>query len=337
MDLKKFKLGVGPMSPVITELCLKYSFMHNFPLLFVCSRNQVDYDNGYSFTTSNLITSIKNSDYYVHENILICRDHCGPFFSDMDFGLSTTQALERCYETIQTDLYNGVDLIHIDVSRVEPSHQLKTAERLFDFAIKLNPNIIFEFGSEDNNGNINKNKQYYLNQLDFITDYKPYVKYFVAQTGSLTKHKQVGTFNFDFTKQIVELVHQYGFLFKEHNADYLTKNDIQLRINAGIDCLNIAPQLGVIHSKSLLQLKNAAIFEFNNFYEFVLKQDNYKKWVTNDVTDDVTKFLVSAHYFFHSKLGKLLHEKLNPVELTNLIEELLNAGLDEYRLGYEKI
>lgn len=337
MDLKKFKLGVGPMSPLVTELCLKYSYENNFPLLIIGSRNQVDYDGGYAFSTDKLTSSIKNSQYYNSKNTLICRDHCGPYFSDRDIGLSTEKALNRCFGTIQTDLYNGFDIIHIDVGRVDKSEQLQVAKRMFDFAIRHNPNVMFEFGSEDNNGNTNDNIQYYINQLDFLDDYKPYVKYFVAQTGSLTKHKQVGKFNLAVTKQIVDLVHDRGLLFKEHNADYLSKVEVRSRILAEVDCLNVAPQFAVCHTKGLLKLQHTCTETFNEFFSFVLSQQYYKKWITHEVLDNITKFLVSAHYFFNTPIGIKLHKSLNYKKLELEVQEFLFKDLDEYRLEFENL
>ena len=333
MDLKKFKLGVGPMSPIVTDLCLEYSFKNDFPLLIISSRNQVDYDGGYAFSTPNLVKFIKNNKNYVKENVLICRDHCGPYFSDKDVGLDLEQALNRCFGTIQTDTYNGFDLLHIDVSRVEKNEQIQVAERLFNFALRHNPNVMFEYGSEDNNGNTNGDFSYYHNQISFLNQYKPNLKYFVAKTGSLTKHKQVGNFDNYTTRKITELVHNNNLLFKEHNADYLHVREVNLRLDAGVDCFNIAPQLGMIHTKALRECSTQAKEYYDLFVNFVLSQKYYNKWITSEVIDDETKFLVSAHYFFNSKLGIQLHRAIDNEQLTKTMREILILELDQYRLG----
>lgn len=338
MDLNKFKLGVGPMSPEVVNLCLEYSKIHDFPIMIIASRNQVDAYGGYAFSTPDLVSYIKSNEHYNANRVLICRDHCGPYFSDADKDLNLRKALDRCLETVRADVSSGFDLLHIDVSRVEDSEQEKTARTLLDYALDLKPTIIFEFGSEDNTGEgLTRSLSRLRRQLKFTESYKDSIKFFVSQTGSLTKHKQIGSFNVETNSKVAEAIHSAGLLFKEHNADYILADEVKLRKQAGVDAINIAPQLGAIQSRVLQQLGPQVDNLYKDFVNYVLTQGYWKKWVTEEVTDDATRFAVSAHYCFNSPKGRALIAELRSKNLPfdNLLKEQLFKELDEYRLGYQ--
>lgn len=326
------------MSPEIVSLCLEYSKVNDFPIMIIASRNQVDAYKGYAFTTSELVSYIKNSENYDAKRVLICRDHCGPYFSDADKDLNLRKAVDRCLETVKADVSAGFDLLHIDVSRVEEAEQEKTARTLLDYALDIKPTIVFEFGSEDNTGEgLAKSLSRLRRQLKFTENYKGSIKFFVSQTGSLTKHKQVGSFNVETNTKVAEAIHAAGLLFKEHNADYILADEVKLRKQAGVDAINIAPQLGAIQSRVIQELGPQVKESYEDFVNYVLEQGYWKKWVTDDVTDDATRFVVSAHYCFNSSKGRKLISELRSKNLPfdERLKEELFKELDEYRLGYQ--
>ena len=293
--MNKFKLGAGPMSRDIIDILGSYSQDQQYPLMIIASRNQVDYITGYVHTTDRLTEQVKQ---YKTDNLLLCRDHCGPYFSDLDCNLTLADAMDRCFKTISADVANGFDLIHIDVSRIE-RNQLEYATRLIEYTLKLNPNIMLEFGSENNTGvDLQSSIGRIDTQLDFLQKYKNNVKFFVTQTGSLTKENQSGCFDVERNTAVVNQVHQAGFLFKEHNADYFTSNDITKRITAGVDSLNIAPQLGKVQTELLYKFAPTLLWE--KFSNYVYKQNYWQRWVQPGVTDQHLATLVSGHYCFNS-------------------------------------
>ena len=332
MDLKKFKLGVGPMSSEVVEICLEYSKLHNFPIMIIASRNQVDVNNGYSFTTKKLVEVIKNNSNYDPARILICRDHCGPYYGDIDSGLSIDDALKNCINTIESDVMNGLNLIHVDISRVANGAKYNIARDLINHILKLNPNMMLEFGSEDNLS-VEENIDQIHNDINFSKTYQDNIKFLVGRTGSLTKHKQVGHFSVLDNIKLAESIHTGGFLFKEHNADYLTKEDIVLRKNANVDSLNIAPQLGTIHTGVLNQFGKQFDIEYNTFKKYVLEKEVWKKWITPDVIDDETKLLVSGHYFLNTPEAKQLLAKIDSAQFTDKLKTEIFSVLDVYRRG----
>ena len=336
MNLKKFKLGVGPMSSEIIDLCLEYSKLYEYPLMIIASRNQVDATSGYVCTTSELVNKIKNNIHYDLNRILICRDHCGPYFSDLDQQLTLEDAVKRCIETINSDIDSNFELIHIDVSRIPIDQQESITHKLIEHALSRNPNILFEYGSEDNTGeHLDQTLKNIDRQIQIVSKYTNNLRYIVSQTGSLTKHTQVGNFSVEQNSIIANKISNAGFLFKEHNADYLSIDDAKLRVAANVDALNIAPQLGTIQSSVIADLGKEFSTEYTEFYNYVLASNYWKKWVTKDIVDDDIKFLVTAHYCFNSKQCQSLLEKIQKEKpFHETLKSRVFSSLDNYRLGF---
>lgn len=305
-----FNLGMGPMSREIVNILLDYANEKQQPLMIIASRNQIDADSGYVMTTKDLHSVLSTKP---RDNILVCRDHCGPYFLDSEKSLSLPQAIEATKKTIATDIENGFDLIHIDTSRI-PNNPYQTAKELVDFSLKLNPNIMFEFGTEENVG-VAAALENYRKDVEFAKDI-PNIKFVVAQTGSLCfEDHQAGQFYKDTVQQLVEVAIAAGVSLKEHNADYLTADQIRLRKAVGVHAMNIAPQLGVAQTKLTRRLaKNRGLSsQWEKFANTVLSTDKWKKWTMSN--DDRQKVAVSGHYFFNSdeytNLVSYLKEKID--------------------------
>jgi D-tagatose-1,6-bisphosphate aldolase subunit GatZ/KbaZ len=289
-----FRLGFGPMSrEVITAIC-NYTHDTKRPLMIIASRNQVDAETGYVMTTPELRALLNTlpTDY-----VWMCRDHCGPYFLDSEKGLSLKDAVEATKKTIAYDIEQGFNLIHIDTSRVDDTYGI--AEELFKFCIDLNPDIRFEFGTEENVG-VAAGAIKYKNDVAFAKDI-PNLEFVVAQTGSLChEDHQAGTFEIDTVRDLVRVANENSVKLKEHNADYLTAEQIQLRKAAGVHAMNIAPQLGVVQTKLLKQmaLARGGEAQWTDFSKVVLASGRWKKWTDSD--QDEQKVIVAGHYCFNS-------------------------------------
>lgn len=333
--MKQFKLGFGPMSREIIKILVKHSEDYEYPLMIIASRNQVDYDTGYVCTTRQLMELIEFVSPTKPKNLLVCRDHCGPYFSMADEGLSIEQAIERCKQTIKEDIDRGFDLIHIDTSKINDS-DFRYATELIEYALSLNPNIKLEFGSEDNTGeNLDVSMANLDSQLKFLNKYKDNVVFFVTQTGSLVKDRQVGFFN-DKNSQILNMVHSAGFLFKEHNADYFTKDDIILRQRFGVDALNIAPQLGTIETATLKRFAPPDLW--NKFADLVYSKNYWQRWI-GDNQDKDTAVAVSGHYCFNSKEYSDIMSAINYEKFVDELKARINGVINDYKIidkNYDK-
>jgi hypothetical protein len=300
-----FRLGFGPMSTEIIDALCEYSSNKQRPLMLIASRNQVDAETGYVKTTPQLAEQLKKSNT---SHLLICRDHCGPYFLDSEKNLSLHDAVEATKKTIAYDIEQGFDLIHIDTSRVDDTYGI--AEELFKFCLSLNPNIEFEFGTEENVG-VAAGAVKYKNDVAFAKNI-PNIKFVVAQTGSLCfEDHQAGGFETDTVRELVQLANENGIGLKEHNADYLNREQIQLRRSVGVHALNIAPQLGVIQTMLLAKLADRynLFTEYKDFARVVLASKKWSKWTTS--LEDTQRIRVGGHYSFSTPEYAVLVEALN--------------------------
>lgn len=319
----QFKLGFGPMSLIINRALAEYASMKQRPLMIIASRNQVDADSGYVMQTQALADQMAplRSEY-----LMLCRDHCGPYFLDSERELSIKQAVNATKKTIQADIEAGFDLIHIDTSRCQDSYFI--ADELFNFCLELNPDIKFEFGTEENVG-VRAGVKKYKDDVRFASQY-PNMEFVVAQTGSLTmEDRQIGSFEPGLVEQLVAFAEQSNVKLKEHNADYLTADQIQMRRNAGVHACNIAPQLGVIQTQVTLNLAKQYNVNTHEFERTVLESNKWKKWMIGDNTE--TKILVAGHYCFGSNsYQKLFEQTQKHCDLEAEITKAITNCLDTY-------
>lgn len=318
---------MGPMSFHINSILAKYAKTQQRPLMIIASRNQIDADSGYVMTTSQLSEQLNSlrSNY-----LMLCRDHCGPYFLDVEKSLSIRQAIEATKKTIASDIENNFDLIHIDTSRCDNPYQV--AEELFNFCLSLNPKIKFEFGTEENVG-VAAGIKKYREDVKFASQF-PNMEYVVAQTGSLTmEDRQVGVFDVDMVKELVGYASSAGIKLKEHNADYLSAEQIQLRKAAGVHACNIAPQLGVIQTKKILELANRYHVSSKEFKSIVLNSNKWSKWIIDG--DDDVKIRIAGHYCFSSPVYKELENRL--YQYCDLYQEIKHAVEDCLNLYYENL
>lgn len=325
-----FKLGFGPMSKEIVNILVDYSNDRNAPLMIIASRNQVDAKSGYVMTTEELSKVLKEKP---KNNILLCRDHCGPFFSDEDKNLNTRIAVEVTKKTIESDIVNGFDLIHIDTSRV-PDEPYAVAAELIEFALKLNPNIKFEFGTEENIG-VAAGLETYQKDINFAKNF-PNMNFVVAQTGSLVyEDRQMGTFEQDIVKQLVDMANNAGVKLKEHNADYLTADEIKLRKTVGVHAMNIAPQLGVLQTKLTrrLLLNRKLQHRWEDIARLASQSGKWKKWI--ETAEENQRGIVAGHYVFNSQEYRDAIAEIGSINFEEGLKKLIYQTLDTYYNNFQ--
>ena len=317
------KLCVGPMSlPVIDALC-EYANKHDRPIMLIASRNQIEckeLGGGYvnNFNTSDYSKYIKSKDK--KKNIILCRDHTGPFLADKEKSNSLKESMEKTKASIRNDIESDFNFIHIDTSLCKKKYDI--AEELLQFSIDFskskNKKIKFEFGTEEHGVEVALSK--FREDISFASKFKD-IKFVVGQTGSLCKEVyQVGGFNFRDTQKMVDHAKKYNILLKEHNGDYLSKKDLLLRKISKIGALNVAPQFGVEQTKTIFYLANI-YGEFNllnKYISYTLMKNKWKKWSYGNTSNNI-KFLSSGHYFFSSSPYKKLIYALDKKVNTNKV------------------
>ena len=103
-----------------------------------------------------------------------------------------------------------------------------------------------------------------------------------------------------------------GVKMKEHNADYLTADEIRLRSAVGVHALNIAPQLGVVQTKLLRRLVEQhpdAQGQWADFATEVVASGRWRKWTDSNDRDHQVN--VAGHYCFSSSKYQALVNVLN--------------------------
>jgi hypothetical protein len=141
----------------------------------------------------------------------------------------------------------------------------------------------------------------------------PNRQFIVCQTGSLVKSVfQVGQFDIESVKIMKKIAQDNDILLKEHNCDYLSLEQIQLRRQYGINAINIAPEFGTIQSNLTFNLSkqlglDKEIYKFKNY---VLRKKKWEKWNYND-ENNLIKFYSAGHYHFSTKIYEDIIYKIN--------------------------
>lgn len=324
--MSNIELGVGPMSMEIVEAVYRYSHYHRKDLMLIASKNQIDHNGGYvnRWNTQEFMAFIKTMDSkYPNSKVRVCRDHCGPGFNGI-------YDLQDTYKTIGEDIRCGFDLIHIDLCHMQGtnSEKLEESKKAIEYCLKLNPEISLEIGTDENLGDNYSvsNLEEMECEVDFFTRFcKP--EFYVIQTGSLVKEiNQVGKFNESFVKRASEMLRKKGLKLKEHNADYLSKDEIIFRKGI-VDSQNIAPQLGVVQTMHVLNKCRVYGIDYTNFENIVYLGGKWKKWLNKNTPEN--KFLclvIAGHYHFSSPEYKEISSKLE--ERENISESIIDRIME---------
>jgi hypothetical protein len=307
--MTEFGVGIGPMSPEIIDLVVDYANEKQRELMIIASRNQVECDalgGGYVTTTELLSDRVRQRDK--DGVVLVCRDHSGPFLRKEEQNLSLNEAMDLTKQSIKADIECGFDLLHIDTSACPDPYEAAT--ELFTYAKSFNSGIMFEFGSEENVG-IAVGATKYEQDCRFVSKLV-HPEFVVGQTGTLVKGiSQVGTFDSATANRLVEIAGYFGTRLKEHNVDYTSAQDIDVRRVMGVGAINVAPEFGFLQTRVFVQLAaQVGLYDdFLQFAELVINSGSWKKW-EHPGFDDSKKILCAGHYHFGSDLYKELVAKV---------------------------
>ena len=269
---------------------------------------------------------------------MLCRDHSGPYMGNNESHLSEKDALVRSLESIYADIAAGFDIIHIDCSACKGDVYEATdylLRRAQEYAVSLNRKIIFEVGTEENCGEASDLKKF-ESDLQFILDIvQP--EFVVGQTGSLVKEmEQVGSFRVKHVEEMVRIAHVYGVKFKEHNADYIQAHELKMRADAGVDAINIAPQLGVLQTKTVVDAaKEVNAGEvLRHFLQRSLRSNKWEKWIYQQPSD-YEKSLIAGHYIYASdEYQSLIDHVRKRIDIDKRIHNAIRTVLDYYIRGF---
>ena len=369
-DLKATFLGIGPMSEVVIRATLELARDQEFPVMLIASRNQIDSDElggGYVMgwnqkSFSEAVGKIAGEAGF--DGLLyLCRDHGGPWQRDNEkYGmLPAEEAMGMAKASYLADLEAGFNLLHIDPTKdphcdgtvpmeTVTARTVELMEYAQEQAQRLNlSGISYEVGTEETMGGLisaEAFEQFIADLLQRLDKRRlPHPAFIVGQTGTLVKmDRNVGHFDRENSQKLCQIARQYGLGFKEHNADYLPLDILELHPELGITGANVAPEFGLVETRALLKLaqrEKQAIgedcIEPSNFASLIqkaaLESGRWKKWLVKedanltekDIAESPEKLAevtdVCGHYVFNNKnireARKKLYDNLIALKITD--------------------
>ncbi len=246
--------------------------------------------------------------------------------------LFKNEDLKDVYQTIDSDIENGFDLIHVDFCHYKGSHEqiLNESKKAIEYILKYQPKMLLEVGTDENSGAFLHNLAKVEQEMQFFTALAP-LQFFVCQTASLVKElNQTGGFNDKFLADVRKLADKYQVGLKEHNCDYIEYSEIQKRKGL-IDAVNVAPQFGVIQTVLTLQKAFTYGIDPSEFLETAYQSGRWKKWLNKNGAEN--KYLcsvIAGHYVFSSTPYKRLYEKISRHE--NFRGEIIDEMMKNFDL-----
>lgn len=317
-----FNVSVGPISKEVVEAVFQYSQDTQRPVSLISSKNQIDYDSGYvegwsTYRYMEFVNALKV--IYPKAKVAICRDHCGPGFMGGHFLREDIEFEDAC-ETARVDAKLGFDLIHVDLCHMSGTFydKLKKSCEMMTTAQAVNPDIVFEFGSDDIS-DLSVSLTDLERRLEWVSKVAKSegfpILFYVVNTGSrIMEGRQVGSFNKEYVRKAHQLVHAHGFRLKEHNADYQSKMQIGLRLGV-VDAINVAPEFGTVQSQLIVDLCSQYGVDLSDWLKEIHNGNNWRKWMEDGSKTPSTKYMVATagHYHFSSPAMATIRDRLNTI------------------------
>jgi hypothetical protein len=328
------KLGVSAVSRRVIDAALEYAEREKWPIMIVASRNQVeDEELGLGYTCLTMPELVRRGRELAPNYGMVCRDHGGPYFNSDDAGFPLDAAAERAVASLRHDVLAGVDLVHVDWSRGGGEVARATTRVVEELCQLADDKVRFEVGADETDGGVDDVEDF-KKSLDVFADLLDVVEFVVGRTGTLVRERfQVGYFDFAAARRLTDAAHGVGFRFKEHNADYLTPLEIALRPVAGVDAVNIGPDLGVLETATIANL--AALYgaqqELDRFFARAVASGRWRKWAYRADPTEQMKATVAGHYIHLSQeYDDLIGTLRERVDVDTIVDAALVARIDCY-------
>lgn len=360
-------IGIGPMSKNSVDVVIELANEFDVPLMIIASRRQIEascFGGGYvnNWSTESFSEYVKNNDK--KENVILCRDHGGPWQNDKEkeSKINLDRAIDAAKKSYEVDIKSGFELIHIDpTTDVYGNISLdKTLERLYllyeycwSVAKRQNKEIAFEVSVGKEDGGVhtpNEIESVILKLNEFcIKKNLPKPFFLVIRTGNyVMETKNVGNFeNFTTNKQnsskrenilkIIEICNAHNIKIKEHNTDYLSDEALTLHPKLGIHAANIAPEIGVTETRAFLKLleENNLVEEKKQFIDLAYSSKKWQKWMLpNTNCAKIEKAIIAGHYVFSSlefvKIKNIVQNKIKNIDVDSYLKEQIRSSILRY-------
>lgn len=313
------KVFIGPMTLNVVNAVKRFNDKNNFFGL-VPSRRQIECASmGGGYVNNWSTEDFKN----YTKNTVILRDHAGPGQGSLP---------DDGKYSLETDIKSGINFIHIDPWKrcKSISEAIDSTINLINFCININSNCYFEVGTESSIYPYSKNElETFLSGLEknLKSNFDKLV-YGVVQSGTqVLALGNIGNFDFEKSKDMCDTVHKFGLLAKEHNSDYLSSEDIKNRIDAGVDSFNIAPEFGVLETKTILNLLSHDKNLLEEFKSLAYKSKKWEKWVNHEPTV-LEATTICGHYVLSTKEYSEIKNSLNDPKFDETISLAIDRKLE---------
>jgi len=352
MPSRRTLLGAGPMSTNVIDAIIAEANSRNCSIALIPSRRQIEaaeLGGGYvnNWSTEEFVKYVRERDK--RKLILLSRDHSGPWqykeADSMGNPMNYLDAMRESKFSLQTDIEQGFDMLHIDPSkgfnygRTEEEVEADIIE-LVSFCVSVKGfKAEFEVGADEQSHqpdvvSIAEEKlQRILNAMKKLK--LPLPVFYVLQTGTKVQElRNVGSFDSKFPvrgmlppsvqlPEIIRMCERNGVFLKEHNADYLSQRALDWHRRFGIHATNVAPEFGTVETKAMLDLaKSIGDSGFIDYFSnLVLEGGKWRKWMVPDShATETEKVIIAGHYHFAE--FEFLEQK------ERLVTHLNKRGLD---------
>ncbi|AGF58301.1 tagatose-1,6-bisphosphate aldolase non-catalytic subunit AgaZ/GatZ [Clostridium saccharoperbutylacetonicum] len=373
---KRTLLGVGPMSTNCIDASIELANSYNVPIMLIASRRQIDserFGGGYvnNWTTSQFADYVLDRD--MEGKIILARDHGGPWQNPLEKEkrLGLRRAMESAKESYKADIEAGFQIIHIDPSvdiHTTPSSDeiLDRVFELYEYCCKIacdkGKKIEFEIGTEEQSGSTSTGSSFkhMLEKVNKFCEKNKYPKplFVVVQNGTrVIEMRNVGSFDFPVRVKgeippeiqvpyMSKICEENGVFMKAHNTDYLSDESLQWYPRLGIHSANIAPEFGVIETKSLIEiLENNNLNELaENILSLSYNSKKWHKWMAhNTKASDREKAIIAGHYIFsdenfiEAKLKAAMELQKKNIILDDYLKENVKSSIMRYLINFRLV
>ena len=357
------------MSKNVITAINDFAVEKNWPICLIASRRQIDgeiFGGGYVNNLSTEDFSKKNVLDLNKEYIVLARDHGGPYQGKDEDNLSEQEAIKQSLKSFEIDIVNGLKIIHIDPQKCIKKYNEKSLDKFidltklllkscYDILDKYNTNDVdFEVGSDEGicMQFSSDNWKFFLSEIFNFNqnmDRKNPISLACPLGTKVQEIQNTGPLFLDncdttwlnYIERMVKISKDFEIKLKLHNADYVCSDTIKMYMKLGIEQFNIAPELGVIETLSLINIlkENNLNNELQKFYDLSLESKKWERWLKdNSVSTNNDKSIISGHYIFAANefinLRKQIDMKLGHINLDKKLKLAITNKLNSY---YEAI
>jgi hypothetical protein len=352
------RLGVGPVSKNVLDATIRLAHCQRRPVMVIASRRQVDAAEigaGYleHWSTERLVRYVRGSD--PTGRVVVCRDHGGPWQHPREVAarLSEADAMASSLASLLCDIRSGLRLLHLDTSRNldGPADVNEAVRRLVslygechEFARSIGRPVAFEVGVEEQGPHVDDPSEFECKLERVIRALHeaslPPPTFVVGQTGTLVAglaNRGVMVHEVRSAQRRIRglalICRRYGSALKAHNCDYLRARAVRRLVHSGVDAINIAPELGVTETRTLLALTRdlGMTTERDAFMRLAYDSGAWVKWFGDHAATDEQCSVAAGHYVFATREFRDLKERIGRVcrrRRGRTVDEVLGSVLD---------